>query len=376
MWFIMRQGRDVALNVRHLSPERLCERRFCIILLQMRHLYYANFVSGLQGVIADILTREARDLVIKKELDGALLFETACPHERLNGLCFNNLFSVIHLLERPAVRAPLEAHLRAVCGQPMRLAPLSGRPPRTFRIVTSYANRLTAVSDALKRRAEFHVTRQTGLSLSRSKADAEFWFLYRTEGFSLFMQRLSFHASFDKTLHKGELTPPLAYALCALARPAKGAVVLDPFCGYGAIPRACLAHFPIRTCYAFDINDEALAYTRRSLKDASHDAVVRKLDVYALPSVIPSERVDAIITDPPWGCYERLPTPRFYADILRLFGQALKPGGTLTLLTAQTDIVASIIEELEAMFALEKSIAVLVSGKKAGVFKLVKRADV
>jgi tRNA G10 N-methylase Trm11 len=261
----------------------------------------------------------------------------------------------------------------------VRLAPVSGKPPLTFRIITSYANQLTAVSDPLKRNAEYHIARQTGLRLSRSKSDAEFWFLYRTEGISLFMQRLTFHASFDKTLHKGELTPPLANTLCALARLAKGAVVLDPFCGYGAIPRACLSHFPVQTCYAFDINDKALAYTRRAMNDAAiHSAkraVIKKLDVYALPSVIPPDSIDAIITDPPWGLYERLPVPlpRFYADILNLFENALKPGGTLVLLTAQAEIVMNIVTE-SALLYIEENIAALVSGKKAGVIKLVKHA--
>jgi predicted RNA methylase len=347
----------------------------------MRHLYYANFVSGLQGVIADALQREVKDLAIKKTLDGALLFETASPYEKLPQYYFNNLFAVKHLLEQPTSRAPLEAQLRAVCAQPVRLAPVSGgKPPRTFRIVTSYANQLTAVSDTLKRNAEYHIARQTGLRLSRGKGDAEFWFLYRTEGLSLFMQRLTFHASFDKTLHKGELSPPLAATLCALARLAKGAVVLDPFCGYGAIPRACLTHFPVQTCYAFDINDAALAYTRRAMNGAANGvaakrAVIKKLDVYALPSVVPPNSVDAIITDPPWGLYERLsvPLPRFYADILNLFGNALKPSGALVLLTAQVEIVMSIVAE-SALLYIEENIAALVSGKKAGVIKLMKCA--
>jgi hypothetical protein len=337
----------------------------------MYALYYANFVSGLQGLVADTLKRDIQDLLIKKTLDGALVFETACPHERLQHKCFNNLFAVLNLREATGQR-PLEAHIQAVCRRPFRVAPVSGKAPRSFRIITSYANQLTAIGENARRNAEYHIACQTGLRLSRSKSDVEFWFLYRTEGCSLFMQRLSYHASFDKALHKGELTPPLAYALCVAARLPKDALVLDPFCGYGAIPKACLTYFPARTCYAFDINDEALAYTRRAITGAAAKrAIIRKLDVYALPSLIPAGSLDAIITDPPWGLYERLPLPlpRLYTDMLELFAIMLKPHGSITLLTAQTELVKRIVEESNTLI-IEETISVLVSGRKASIFRL------
>jgi predicted RNA methylase len=340
----------------------------------MYALYYANFVSGLQGLVADTLKHDVKDLLIKKILDGALVFETACPHERLTHKCFNNLFAVLNLHEMTSQR-PLEAYIQEVCRQPFTAAPLSGKTPHTFRIITSYANQLTAIGENTRRNAEYHIARQTGLRLSRSKSDVEFWFLYRTEGISLFMQRLSCHTSFDKVLHKGELTPPLAYALCVAARLSRDALVLDPFCGYGAIPKACLTHLPVRTCYAFDINDEALAYTRRAMTGIpAKRAVIKKLDVYALPSLIPAESLDAIITDPPWGLYERLPLPlpRFYADMLERFATAIKPDGSITLLTAQTELVKSIVEKSNTLF-IEETISVLVSGRKASIFRMKKR---
>ena len=341
----------------------------------MHALYYANFVSGLQTMVADALKRDVKDLLIKKTLDGALMFETASPHERLKHKCFNNLFAVLSLREGTSQR-PLEAHIQDLCRRPFKVAPLSGKAPRTFRIITSYANQLTAIGENARRSAEYHIARQTGLRLSRSKSDVEFWFLYRSEGFSLFMQRLSYHSSFDKVLHKGELTPPLAYALCTAARLPKDALVMDPFCGYGAIPKACLADFPVRTCYAFDISDEALSYTRRAMTGiAAKRAVIRKRDVYTLPSLIPAASLDAIITDPPWGFYERLPfhLPRFYADMLELFAAMLKPDGSITLLTAQTDLVKSIVEESNPLI-IEETISALVSGKKASIFRLKKRS--
>ncbi|MDR0636289.1 MAG: methyltransferase [Treponema sp.] len=341
----------------------------------MNALYYANFVSGLQDLIADALKCDVKDLLIKKTLDGAFVFETACPHEKLKHKYFNNLFAILNLREA-ANQHPLEAHIQEVCRRPFKVAPLSGKAPRTFRIITSYANQLTAIGENTRRSAEYHIARQTGLRLSRSKSDVEFWFLYRTEGFSLFMQRLSYHTSFDKVLHKGELTPPLAYALCAAAHLPKDALVLDPFCGYGAIPKACLTYFPVRTCYAFDISDAALSYTRRAMIGiAAKRAIIRKLDVYALPSLIPAGSLDAIITDPPWGLYERLllPLPRFYADMLELFAVILKLDGSITLLTAQTELVKSIVEESNT-FIIEKTISVLVSGRKASIFRLKKRS--
>lgn len=337
----------------------------------MRTLYYANFVSGLQDLVADALKRDMKDLLIKKTLDGALVFETACPYEKLTHERFNNLFAVLDLREA-AGRRPLEAHIQEVCRRTFRTVPLSGKDPRTFRIVASYANQLSAIGENARRNAEYHIAHQTGLRLSRNKSDVEFWFLYRTEGVSLFMQRLSRHTPFDKVLHKGELTPPLAYALCAAAHLPQDALVLDPFCGYGAIPRACLAYFPVRTCYAFDISGEALAYTRHAVTGiAAKRAVIKKCDIYALRSRIPAQSLDAIITDPPWGLYERLPIPlpRFYADILERFAAALKPGGSAALLTAQTELMQSLAEESNT-FTIEETINVLVSGRQASILRL------
>jgi 16S rRNA G966 N2-methylase RsmD len=345
----------------------------------MYALYYANFVSGLQSLVAEALKRDVKDLRLKKTLDGALVFESAYPYERLTHTCFNNLFAVLNLSEAVG-QHPIEAHIQEVCRRPFSAPLLSGKAPRTFRLITAYANRLTAIGENARRSAERHIARQTGLRLSPSKSDVEFWFLYRTEGFSLFMQRLSYHASFDKAVHKGELTPPLAYALCEAARLPKGALVLDPFCGYGAIPKACLTYFPARICYAFDISDEAVAYTRRALIGiAAKRTVIRKLDVRVLPSLIPSESLDAIITDPPWGFYERptFPLPRFYADMLECFAIALKPDGSITLLTAQTELVKSLVEEPNALrnpLIIEETFNVLVSGRKASLFRLKKRS--
>ncbi|MDR0706308.1 MAG: methyltransferase domain-containing protein [Treponema sp.] len=354
----------------------------------MRRRYYATFASGFQNTVKDILEKTARDAAIVLSLDGAVVFETAVPFEALCLWCFNNIFLALHVLEQkeknsfadggaaiPAVSSVIEAHMSvAEKSGKIRLADFQRtKKVRTFRIVTSHANRLVSVNEDLKRKMERAISRETGLIPNRSAPDVEFWFLYRNEGFSFFMRRLSKRAPFDAAPHKGELPPQLAYMLCWLSEPRKSDVILDPFCGYGSILQQRM-RFPFEKFYSFDIKDDAARISKskidgRFLKKCD----VRTVDFFTISRHLKEESVDAIITDPPWGNYEALPLPadQFYDAMLRTFYELLKPDGVIVALTARNGefaLSASRIQE----FAIVEASDVLVSGRKASVYKVKK----
>ncbi|MDR2782967.1 MAG: methyltransferase domain-containing protein [Treponema sp.] len=342
----------------------------------MRRRYYATFASGFQNTVTDILKKTAQDVVVVLLLDGAVVFETALP---LNALCLfwnNNIFAALHVLEQKEKNGSvIEAHMSiAEKNKKIRLTDFQRtKNVGTFRIVTSNANRLVSVNEEVKQKMERVISRETGLTPNRSKPDVEFWFLYRNEGFSFFLRRLSKHAPFDAALHKGELTPQLAYILCWLSDPRKSDVILDPFCGYGSILRQRM-RFPFEKFYSFDIKDEAARVSKSKVKGAFlKKCDVRKVDFFTIFHHLKEGSVDAIITDPPWGIYEALPMPtdQFYDKMLRIFYRLLKPDGVIIVLTARNDEFGASVSCIKE-FTVVEAPNVLVSGRKARVYKIKK----
>jgi tRNA G10 N-methylase Trm11 len=345
----------------------------------MRRRYYATFVSGFQRTVKDILETTVRDVVIVRLLDGAVVFETAVPFDSLRLFCFNNMFLVLHILEQKKNHDVIETHMKFVGkDRKIRLSAIQKTETiRTFRIVTSNANRLVSVNEDLKRRLERVICKEMNLTPNRSKPDAEFWFLYRNEGFSFFLHRLSKHAPFDKTLRKGELLPQIAYMMCWLSEPQRSDIVVDPFCGYGSILRQRV-HVPFERFYAFDIKKEAVAITKALAKTTIKEKPLKKceirtFDFFGMPQSFKQESVDKIITDPPWGIYEPLPLPvdQFFDDMVRICRTVLKPGGLLVVLAARKEEFALSVSRIRE-FTIVETADILVSGKKACVYKVKK----
>jgi len=341
-------------------------------------LYYASFIPGLQEFIAETVRERLHDAVIHRLLDGAILFETSITYDRFNFLCFNNIFAVADLMEHTA----LETHINTVIrngiapGAEQVIAHNSAKF-RTFRIVISRENTPAAIDEKLRLGAEQYIARVSGLKTDRARPDAEFWFLYRQErqpesksgarDFSVFMKRLTMRPSWEKSLHPGELPPPLAWTLCRLGNLKHGDIVLDPFCGYGSIPDAALKYFHIAQCIACDSNEKAAAYTAARHKNRPADFVLHKTDFRSLADLLPAHSVDAIITDPPWGHYQELPAMQLYEDMFRVFDLLLKADGRAVILADRTDTLP---QAAPNRFTLRQTIPILLSGKKAAIYLL------
>jgi predicted RNA methylase len=357
--------------------------------------YYGSFAPGLQNFIAEILGEGLPGLKIVRLLDGAVIFETAASYDRLNFFCFNNIFQVIDMRDcrRAADR---ESWIGGALSRG-RGSPVIGensRKIRSFRVIFSRENVPTPLSGKLRNQAENRIARESGLRVNRSLPDTEFWFLFRREGgegrdgpgeaphaggtgpgLGLFMKRLTRHPSFDKSLHKGELPPPIAWTLCRLSNPKAGERVADPFCGYGAIPQARLRHFPPGEFFASDIDSRALTLSREKFggKPPPHCHFDR-IDAGQLNRIIPPASLDAIITDPPWGFHEKLPCPpeEFYTPFLAVFAGLLKDGGAGVFLCGRGEEFRAAGEKTG--FTLTRNIPILLSGKKAEIFVLRKGA--
>jgi predicted RNA methylase len=334
--------------------------------------FYATFIPGLKDCIAEVVRERLPDVQLHKLLDGAVLFETHCTYDTLNFFCFNNIFAVIDTIESRQTAGALEAHLARIANNPLppeatAIMANNRKTIRSFRIVTAVENKPARVAQTIKGRAEARIAGVSGLTVNRCRPDTEFWFLSRAEGFSVFMKRLTLRPSWEKTLHPGELPPPAAWMLCRLGRLRHGDRVLDPFCGYGAIPCAALKYFHITQCIACDCDETAAAYTAARAapfnKRGDGAFILHKTDFRSLAAIVPAQSVDAVITDPPWGHYAAA-RESLYDEMFSFFEVVLKENGRLVLLGARNDAIAN---AARPVFVMRKTIPILLSGKKAEI---------
>jgi hypothetical protein len=342
-------------------------------------IYYASFVPGMQETVKEIILERLPGAAIPKLLDGAVVFDTPCTYDKLNFHCFNNIFMVISIMEHAAQSkgrdSPLEAHMKkAAAARGSPVISENNSKIKTFRIFCSFENQPAAISEILRQETERFITRESGLKVNRSDPGTEFWFLYRHEGFSVFMKRLTRHASFEKQLHPGELTPQMAWFLCKLSEPGHTDVAVDPFCGYGSIPEQRTKHFPFKKMYALDMDSGVLKITREKLKGKKEGIEVIQADIHSVFDYIPKGSADAVITDPPWGLYRetQIPLQQFYDDMAAVFAGLLKTGGRAVALTAKHEELKLAAEKTPGL-SITRTLPVLVSGKKAAVFVIEKR---
>jgi predicted RNA methylase len=352
-------------------------------------IYYAAFIPGMQDFIADVLRERLKDVSIQKLLDGAVVFETECTYDRLNFFCFNNIFALIDIQEYKAENGQsvgpgvMELHINKILklkssGKILKsFHPLiagNSKLIKSFRLVCSMENKPVSVNENIKKDMENFIIRVSCLKLNRSKPDTEFWFLYRREGFSCFLKRLTNNRQGEKSLHPGELRSQLAWLLCKIAGIKNGDTVVDPFCGYGSIPKAACKHFPVKKFYAFDIDPLCIKATRsQSGIRGKQTCEIHQSDFRSVFNFVTPGGIDVIVTDPPWGIYKETDTPlqSMYNEMLNVFSQLLKNKGRLVLLSAAERELEFAIEKNHT-FTVNVKTPILVSGKKANLYRLEK----
>jgi len=350
----------------------------------VKNKYCAAFIPGLQDVIADIVKERLSDVKILKLFDGAILFETKTTYDKFNFFCFNNIFAVIDFSEDTHTEAQrnrennekgailIKRYIKKILKEDIFTKDVISNNSKnfhTFRIVVSNENTPAAIDEKLRDEAEKLISCLSGLKVNRALPDTEFWFLRRSEGISLFMKRLTLRSSWEKTLHKGELPPPLAWTLCRLARLSHSDTVLDPFCGYGSIPEAAVKHFHITKFIACDSSREAYRYTEeRFKKRKSAELTLYNEDFSKLPSLVKEKSVDAIVTDPPWGLFKQTGGGVLPEKMFDVFGKLLKDGGRAAVLYENND---SFLKKVPDNFKLKTNIPILLSGRKAVIYLLV-----
>ncbi len=328
-------------------------------------LYFSTFISGFSELVSESLQKLLPDFEQSSLIDGLIIYRTSAQPNEVARLRFLNntfLLSGITQVSNTSGSTTLAEAAKVLISDLHLVHPTFPKSEqKTFRIVFSDENHLVSIERNIHKKLEEKIAKTLKMIVDRAKPDWEYWFLKRREGFVLFGLRLTRHPDYKDVLQKGELRPELANLLCLLSEPDKDDVFLDPFSGSGSIPRE-RTKFPYKKIISGDIKPALIKKTK--------GIEITKLD--ALYTNLPSSSINKVVTDPPWGVEvgKELDLPDFYSKMLKEFSRIMKPHGIVVILMGKKEIFEEILQQFP-QFSLLKKYDILVSGKKAGVYKLV-----
>lgn len=339
--------------------------------------YFSTFVPGTEKIIEKALAkRRGGNIEILRMLDGLVLYRTSYSPQDVRGMrFFNNSFILLYSsegVERSSIEAMMNYFLRGK----KTLQQSRGQIPkkaRRFKIVTSLENRTIATERSLLEKFEQLITRQTKLALNIPHPDVEFWFLTRREGYGFFGMRITNIGGRVRKISAGELHPELAHILCLVSQPRPDDVFLDPFAGRGAIALERAVAFPYKRIIAGDISPVFVEALKRKSREIKKTIDARELDALLL-SGIPDASIDKIVTDPPWGIYRKV-EDGFYEAVLVSLLRVLKDDGLIVLLMADKTGFENALKMFSGRARVLEKHDILVSGKKAAVYKVKKTAS-
>jgi len=312
--------------------------------------WYASVNYGLEKTISEIIkTHSAYDVTT---VNSALIF--SCKNE-INLKCINNLFVIISSF-----------HSKNIVEAANNISRLNFRTPRfigqSFRLIVMDCGKLCAIPQKVMIEVEKNISRQTKLITHRANPDIEIWLNRRNDGSTYFMIRVNKHSSFEKTLKQGELRPDIVDVMLYKSKIDRQSVIADLFGGWGSIAAAIIESGRYKKIYTGDIDDKCVQYQKTRLHN-KQNCIVQKWDACVLP--LENISIDAVITDPPWGEYEKYNIPQFYDAFIRETARVLRPKGTFVFLSSKKN---------EAIQSLEKCgfsfyhITLKVNGKDTFLF--------
>jgi tRNA G10 N-methylase Trm11 len=336
-------------------------------------VYVSSFVSGLQEPVKDLILKSIRGTKIIQLFDGLVVYESSVDINRVRQLgFFNNSFVLLKEFDKKMSFEEMIKLAGDSSGEFLELLKKSlGKKDNYFRIVCSDENEFVSVDKRQLSVLEKIISQGASIRVDIYSPDIEFWFLRRSEGKSFFLLRLTKNVS-NKSLHKGELRPELSFIMNSLSEPNSQDVFLDCFCGYGSVPYSRAKNFPFKAVICSDIDSKCVEFTQNKLKDIKSGGkiVVKKADFFEHAEN--ENSVDKIVTDPPWGEFTKIEDiEEFYFRVLGEFYRVLRKKGIVVFVSSRKDEVENTIKRF-GNFKLDKKYDILVNGKKAGIYRLLK----
>lgn len=308
--------------------------------------YFATFPAGFYGLIVKQLKSYKLDeLKVLGNDESSITFESSLHAERLIEIrYFTNVYLIIDdLANTPA---------NLIKNEYYSLMMLQDGTPRAMSASTTQEIK-NKIESKLKLKFNAHLARNNFYLISRKSGD---------EFLSLRLPRAKFKR---QKLQAGELRPEIAHLLLLFAGMKAKHKLLDPFAGFGSIPYEAVRGFGAKDVLA--INKELLG-ARHILPEI----IWTDGDAADLKS-IESSSIDKIVTDPPWGIYNQQDPSdlkNMYRDFLIEARRVLKSTGAIVILSGNDYMGEEILQS--RIFNITQDFPVLISGKKATVYRLVK----
>ena len=333
------------------------------------HKYLSTYITGFDKVIKNQL----REVEIITQLDGLVVYKTeAKPHRAATLRLFNNTFLILSSIkiknDENIEQIVHGLYQKANWGVVKKLDIL--KHIASVRIIVSKENVTPKVKKALRNQIEENISHILEVKIDKLMPDTEFWFIIRREKFAYFGMRITDIGHKRYLPKKGELRPELANILCLISDPRKSDVVIDPFAGFGSILAQRVKYFPYQKAIAIDNDESKISFLKSKFAKHKSRTQVVKSDGLRLKNM-KNNSVDKIITDPPWGLFEGKNEnyTEFYTQMITEFTRILKVKGVAVVLTARKNEMKKALSNIDR-FDLQEEYNILVSGKKAGVYKL------
>jgi len=322
--------------------------------------FVSTFITGFSDVVKTDLEKNFSGIKILNLYDGLVHYKYDGDSRQLEKInYFNNTFFLLKSMKGRGLNFP--SLVGAVTSSKNYFLVNKG----SFRIRFIQENQFAKVDKNLTRRAEEYVLRNSKLSLDRLSPSNEVWFCIRREAFA-FCGELIFKREFtEKNLNKGELRPEIAYLICAFAGIKENSCLADPFAGYASIPLCLKKHYSCKSIFASDLEPQKTEIIKKRMGTGENIRVStdNALELKSLED----KSLDAIITDPPWGIWEKIDNIElFYQKMFSSFKRVLKEEGSMTILTAKGQELEAAAKKEGAQ--LQKSLHTLVNGKKASLY--------
>lgn len=337
--------------------------------------YFSTFIVGTEKIIEGKFRKQPGRIRIISLHNGLVIYESNYSLSDIQGFkFFNNSFLLLEKFNVASADYLVPYALKYLInskGTDFNKVRnyLSKNRARTFKITVSLENQTAPLIKPLIEKLENKIVKLTKLKLSPKNPDVEFWILIRSEKFNLFGIRI-IRKKDSLSSEKGQLKPELAHILCYLSQPSQCDVFLDPFSGNGAIPMERLRSFPFKKIISAEIDNRLVSNLKRKIR-SGENVIIEKGDALNLAN-IKNDTIDKIVTDPPWGFYKEtsLPIQDFYQKMLQEFYRIIKPNGIVVILIGNKLLFEDVLGEFNNKFILLESHNILVSGKKASIYKI------
>jgi 16S rRNA G966 N2-methylase RsmD len=310
--------------------------------------FIATFPAGCYEIVARKLKEfSLNELEILTHDDSSVTFWTSFTPEKLIEIRF---FTNVYMILNPDKLTDCKPLLK---GRGFSLTEsISGQPSM---MDTSERNGLIRI-----------VTKQLGLKPYFPEQSNHFILMRRGSADKTLTFKLSRAKHKREELPAGALRPELANILLLVSGVKAKNNLLDPFGGHGSILLEAMRGFGVKASLAIEKDSNLVTYLESRGVDVI-EGNAKDLSGYD------PESIDKVVTDPPWGIYKdanELELANLYSKFLSEVHRVLKPEGVLVILSGSS-ILDDIISDLQD-FKLLKSYKILVSGKKATIFKLQK----